>query len=83
MRSPFPELVATELARARTKHAPMGTIHEGYAVLLEEVDELWAEIKRRNPDRSDILGELVQVGAMCQRFAEDVGLVLQRLGPRD
>jgi hypothetical protein len=39
--------VAQELARARETHAPMHSHHEGYAVILEELDELW-EVCRRN-----------------------------------
>jgi hypothetical protein len=32
--------VQEEIADARMKHAPMRGAHEGYAILLEEVDEL-------------------------------------------
>jgi hypothetical protein len=72
----FAELVAAELARARRKHGPMHSAHEGYAVLLEEVEELWADIKR---DRVEpMLSELVQVAAMYQRMAEDLRLLEQR-----
>lgn len=39
--------VAKELAQARATHAPMNGHHEGYAVILEELDELW-EICKRN-----------------------------------
>ena len=35
--------------RARLKHKPMQSPHEGYAILLEEVDELWQEIKKWQP----------------------------------
>ena len=37
----FTKLVKDELIRARKNHGPMLSVHEGYAVLLEEVDELW------------------------------------------
>ena len=68
----FPTRVAKELTRARTKHSNMHTLHEGYAVLLEEMDELWNGIKSKHPSLPDVLEELVQVAAMAQRFAEDV-----------
>lgn len=38
--------VAEELAQARATHAPMHSHHEGYAVILEELDELWEVCKR-------------------------------------
>lgn len=38
--------VAQELDSARIKHAPMVSPHEGYAVILEELDELWDEVKK-------------------------------------
>jgi hypothetical protein len=46
--------------------------HEGYAVILEELDELWAEVKAQvhNPDR--MRKEALQVAAMAVRFVEDV-----------
>jgi len=67
----FDELVAGELARARDKFPPINSVHEGYAVLLEEVDELWDEIKKGGPPHR-ALAELVQIAAMAQRLAEDV-----------
>jgi hypothetical protein len=44
--------VLAELARARAKFPrPQASAHEGYAVLAEEVDELWDEIKGHNTQR--------------------------------
>lgn len=37
--------VEHELERARATHAPMNSHHEGYAVILEELDELWEVCK--------------------------------------
>lgn len=37
--------VANELKSARATHAPMNSHHEGYAVILEELDELWEVCK--------------------------------------
>lgn len=45
--STFNELVSRELAFARAKFPPMNSLHEGYAVLLEEMDELWEWIKQK------------------------------------
>ncbi len=52
----------------------MNNDYEAYSVILEEVDEFWAEVKLkarlRNKDR--MLSELVQIAAMSQKTAEDV-----------
>ena len=62
--------VATEYNRARRLHAPMHSVHEGYAVLKEEVDELWDEIKRN--DLHAARKEAVQVAAMALAFIREV-----------
>jgi hypothetical protein len=65
---------AAECKSAREKWGPFNSAHEGYAVLLEEVDELWAHVKT-NQKRRDIAAmraEAIQVAAMALRFAHDV-----------
>ena len=68
------ELVRAELDRARRLHRPMRSAHGGYAVLLEEMDELWAAVKTWPAPGCEaaIVKEAVQVGAMALRFLEDV-----------
>jgi hypothetical protein len=70
----FQDQVAIELARARKKFPVLNSLHEGYAVILEELDEFWDEIKKQDHERNKvrIIEELIQVSAMCQRVAEDV-----------
>lgn len=68
-------LVENELARAKAMF-PENFVnqHEGYAVLLEEVDELWDEIKK-NQKNYDLLKqkkEAIQVAAMAVRFAVEL-----------
>ena len=65
--------IGEEVQRANAKHAPMNSAHEAYAVLLEEVDEFKAEVwkNRSKRDLNHVLIELVQIGAMAQRIAED------------
>lgn len=48
--------------------------HEGYAVLLEELDELWDHVKTKQSKRdlSEMRKEAIQVAAMALRFAVDV-----------
>ena len=67
--------VLTELTRARTKHPKaFNSSHEGYAVLLEEVDELWQEVKAQSDERRYMAmrKECIQIAAMCLRFIDDV-----------
>lgn len=65
----------TAYAKARAKHAPMHGPHEGYAVLLEEVDELWDEVKRWQPDDQNATAmrkEALHVAAMALAFLLEV-----------
>jgi len=63
-------LIAEEYYKASRKFNKFNSAHEGYAVLLEEVDELWVEIKNNN----SILfaPEAIQIGAMALRFLVDI-----------
>lgn len=48
--------------------------HEGYAVILEEVDELWGEVKK-NQKKYDLPSqrkEAIQAAAMCVRFVAEL-----------
>jgi hypothetical protein len=74
----FEDLVAEEVLAARIKHKPINSVHEGYAVMLEEMDEFWDWVKRKSKDRdpNEMLIELVQIGAMAQRCAMDVVIPL-------
>lgn len=74
MKEEFQLLMTEELKIARSKHANLNSFHEGYSVILEELDELWEEIKKKSSlrDRALLQSELIQVAAMCQRFYEDL-----------
>ena len=65
--------VRSEVLRARGKFAPFNSAHEGFAVALEEVDELWDHVKMR-ADRRDLdamRGEAIQAAAMLTAFAAE------------
>ncbi len=72
----FLSLVEEELRAARAKHPPIHSAHEGFAIILEEVDELKAEVWKngaaRDPQR--MRAELIQIAAMCARMADDLNL---------
>jgi uncharacterized coiled-coil DUF342 family protein len=72
--------IAEEAARAHQMWEPFQSAHEGYAVILEELDELKEHVWK-NQTRRDIKAmrtEAIQVAAMALRFVmeccnEDVG----------
>ncbi len=63
-----------EYHRATEMNGPFNTAHEGYAVILEELDELWDEIKKNSLERDNekLKKEAIQVGAMALRFLVDI-----------
>lgn len=62
--------IAAEARSAREKFAPFNSSHEGYAVIAEELDELWDDVKAN--DVAHAIEEAVQVGAMALRFIADM-----------
>jgi hypothetical protein len=75
-----------ELCRARDKHSTFASDHEGWAVLMEEMDELWDEIKKKKEKRNRLflLKESMQIAAMAMRFASDLcPKELEKLGGKN
>ena len=69
--------IIAEYQRASAIHGPFNSAHEGYAVILEELDELWETIKNRKhvpPDdyMHGLTEEAIQVGAMALRILIDL-----------
>lgn len=66
--------VRAELLEAQNKFPPFHSYQEGYAVILEEVDELWTEIKASKSDtnKERIRVEAIQLAAMALRFLNDL-----------
>jgi hypothetical protein len=74
----FAKAVQEELARARTQHPkPRASFHEAHAIIQEELDEFWDQVRLKESERDPLnaLKELIQLGAMAQRAAEDLGLI--------
>lgn len=64
-----------EYRRARKLFPKFASGHEGYAVIKEELDELWDEIKESRDSRhinSKMVGECIQISAMCLAFVMDL-----------
>jgi len=65
--------IISEYTMAVACHKKFNSAHEGYAVLLEEMDELKEQVwkKKEGRDMDKMRREAVQVGAMALRFLTD------------
>ena len=68
------KLIKEEYERANTLYPPFHSNHEAYAVILEELDEVWDEIKKSKDVRGNerIRTELIQVGAIVVKYLENL-----------
>ncbi len=68
------KLVRDEVERAVTNWPPFNSAHEGYAIILEEVDELWDEVKlnESNRDLQNMKTEAIQVAATAIKFVMSI-----------
>lgn len=66
--------VDVEICISKEKHKPFNSSHEGYGVLLEELDEVWEEIKKsKNYTLSnESKQELIQVAAVAMRMINEL-----------
>jgi hypothetical protein len=64
--------VGAEVERAVVLYPGFQSEHEGYAVILEELDELWTEIKERRGRGIGARKEALQVAAMAVRYLLDL-----------
>jgi NTP pyrophosphatase (non-canonical NTP hydrolase) len=62
--------IINEITEARSKWPAFNSAHEGFAVLKEEVDELWDEVKvnQKKRDLIKMRQEAKQIAAMALRF---------------
>jgi hypothetical protein len=71
----FLEDIRAEVQRAETVYVPLHSLHEAYAVILEELDELWDQVRMKDHERDPVAirKELIQIAAMAWRTAKDLG----------
>lgn len=69
--TPLFNAMLCELSEAEHLHGPFASLHEGFAVLLEEVEEFWEEVRKKEEHRQydTIVKELIQVAAVAMRLA--------------
>ena len=67
-------IVGRELRTTQRIHPAYSSPHHGYGVILEELDELWDEIKKQTDDRKKdtMRFEAAQVAATAIRFMIDL-----------
>ena len=63
--------ILQEYLRASKTFKPMASPHEGYAIIKEELDELWDEVKINSDPLGNMRNEAIQVAAMGMRFVID------------
>jgi len=66
-------IVAEELTKARERFEPFNSPHEGWAVIREELDELWEHVRANSGYGPDAHREAIQIAAMALRYAYDLG----------
>jgi hypothetical protein len=62
--------IKAELQRATRQYGPYNSPHEGYAVILEQLDSAWDCIRLDDFKQAKI--EMIKVAAGCVRFLLDV-----------
>lgn len=70
--------VRSELLSAMAAFPTFNSPHEGYAVLCEEVDELWDEVKANHGLSPAARIEATQVAAMAVRYIVDCDPLVDR-----
>lgn len=68
----YTKFLQDTLIQARKEHPVFPSYHHGFAVMMEEFEEFKQEVFKKNVDKTALLLELASIGAMCQRFAEDL-----------
>lgn len=73
----FQEMVKRELVKATANYGPIQSFHEAYGVIMEEVCGFWNEVQLwpRSHTPKNMLKELIQTSAMCERTARDLRLL--------
>lgn len=63
------DLIA-EIKKAESKFSEYNSPHEGYAIIAEELDELWDEVKEKDQHQLRMYNEAIQVACTAIRFCK-------------
>jgi len=69
------ELVCRELESAVYKYGDFKSAHDGYSIILEELDELWDLIKTNQGNTNRAKKEAIQIAAMAIKYAMSYGTI--------
>lgn len=74
MRIEILEAIDKEIQKKRDKGRVIKSPHEGWALIYEELDELWEEVRKKikKQDREKMKNEAMQIAATAIRFIEDL-----------
>jgi hypothetical protein len=72
----FAEELTERVISLRKQRRPTASYHEAYAIILEELQEFWEEVKLNPGIRSSTssLHELLDIAAACWMVAEDLNM---------
>jgi hypothetical protein len=59
-----------EIKKVESKSPPFNSAHEGYAIIAEELDELWDEVKEHDHNQLRMYKESIQVACTAIRFCK-------------
>lgn len=66
-------LIDQELEKATKRFDSFNSPHEGWAVIKEELDELWEHVRANTGRDRDAMVECVQIATMALRYVYDLG----------
>jgi len=74
MAGPFLSLQTANLnVQRQLNYMPVVDAHHAYGLLREELEEFFEEAREQEPSGDSLLEELVDIAAMAQKAAEDLG----------
>lgn len=71
----YQKAILQEFVKASNHYPHFASEHEGFAIIAEEIDELWDAVKLKQVDptrRGKCEKEAIQVAAMALRFLHDL-----------
>jgi len=70
----IPAAIMSEVERAKRHGEKFASLHEAYAVILEEVDEVWDITRQKRRERSalELRKEFIQIGAMAVKALQSL-----------